>query len=136
MLNLFLENGLLNKAGEKYTSGVRGAIQEIMESDEIRDMNEAELRALQSNLAKMVGDHFGKLIARNMQFVNQLNAMTDEQFYAHLKEKYGDTWILNSLEKEERDRIPAADLQRLADEYHSVGELIRERMVKHGVRFK
>lgn len=135
MRKLFLENGLLSPEGEKLASGVRCAITDMMESDDLKDLSEAELRALQSNLAKMVGDAFGKYIARNIQFINRLNAMTNEEFYSHLKDKYGDNWILHSLEKEERARLPHADLQRLADEHQSIGKAIRKCMIENGVKF-
>ncbi len=97
-------------------------------------MSKEELEILQYNLTQLVEEAFDKMLVRNKQFVNELNAMTDKEFYDHLEEKYGSNWILHSLEKEERERLP--DLQKLADENTYIGEAISEYMVQKGVRFK
>ncbi len=136
MSKLFTGNGFLTKEGERFTSDFRYGLEQIMSSDEVGDMSLAELHTLQANLTKMVGDAISKRVSRNMRLENQLAAMTDEEFYAHLKEKYGDNWILHSLEKEERARIPVPDMQKLADEMKYVGEEIHKLMIQNGVRFK
>jgi hypothetical protein len=136
MSKLFTGNGFLTKEGERFTSDFRYGLSQIMSSDEVADMSLGELQTLQSNLAKMVGDAISKRISHNLQLESQMNAMTDEQFYAHLQEKYGDNWILHSLEKEERARLPVPDMQKLADEMKYVGEEIRKHMIQNGVRFK
>jgi hypothetical protein len=136
MNKLFQENGSLTKEGELFIVEFRHGLLEIAESDEIRDMTDDELRTLQANLAKLVGETIFKRVSRNIQFTNDLCVMSDEQFYAHLNKKYGTCWALHSLEKEERIRFSQADLQKLADDGDFINENIRKYMISKGVRFK
>ena len=136
MNSIFTGNGFLSKEGEQFVSDFRYGISQIMESDEVRDMSEQELRVLLSNMQRMVGDAIFERISRAMQLTNELNALTDEQFYAQLQEKYGDNWLLQGLEKEELARLPHGDLQRLANEHKDICVSIRQHMLKHGVKFK
>lgn len=132
--NKLFSKGLLTSEGEQFVSDFRYGLTQIMESDEVREMSSEELNTLQYNLTLLVSNAINKMADHNKQFVNELNAMTDKEFYAHLEEKYGSNWILYSLEKEERERLP--DLQKLADEHKYIGEAIVEHMVSKGVRFK
>jgi hypothetical protein len=135
MKDLFKENGSLTEEGERFIIDFQYGLSQIMESDEVQEMSDDQLRTLQSNLMKMIGRVFTIKMSRNLQFLNDLFTLTDEQFYAHLKDKYGDNWIFHSLEKEERERIPLPDLQKIADESKYIGETIIKHMANNGVRF-
>jgi hypothetical protein len=133
---LFTGNGFLTKEGEQFVSDFRYGFAQIMGTDEVSEMSLGELNALQSNLMKLVGDAFAKKVSHNLQLTAKLSEMTDEQFLQHLKEKYGDNWILHGLEKEERQRFGGEMLQQLADENKFVGEAIVKHMRQSGVKFK
>lgn len=132
--NKLFKNGLLTPKGKEFVSDFRYGLTQIMESDEVREMSSEELNTLQYNLTLLVSNAINKMVDHNKQFISELNAMTDKEFYTHLEEKYGSNWILHSLEKEERERLP--DLQKLADEHKYIGEAIAEHMFSKGVRFK
>lgn len=136
MSKLFKSNGSLTEEGERLTSDFRYGLSQIMQSDEVSEMSDDELRALQTNLAKMVSDSISKRLSHNLRLTNKLNAMTDKEFYSHLQEKYGDNWILYSLEKEERARLPISDLQKMLDEMKYIGEEILKHAISNGVRLK
>jgi len=134
MDKLFAGNRLLTAEGDRLLSDFRYGLIQVMSSDEVSDMSDNELQTLQSSLNKLVGDAISNRMARNMQFANELNAMTDEQFYVHLKDKYGDNWALNSLEKEERARLPLSDLQKLSNTQKYISQAIRQHMISNGVK--
>jgi hypothetical protein len=136
MNKLFTGNGFLTQEGEKFILDFTFGLAQIMGSDEVQDMSDDELRTLQANLAKLVGDAISKKISRNMQLTNELDLMTDEQFMTFLQEKYGDSWFIHSLEKEERARLPIPDLQKVLDEQKHIGEELLKHAISNGVRLK
>lgn len=136
MDELFTGNGFLTEKGNSFISDFRYSLHQIMQSDEVSEMTESELRTLESNLHKLVGDAISKYIARIIQFTHELNAMTDKQFYTFLKNKYGKNWMLQSLVKEERDRLPRADLQKIANNNKYLSEDLKKYFIQNGVRFK
>lgn len=132
--NKLFKNGPLTLAGRQFVSDFHYSLTQIMESDEVREMSIEELNTLQYHLTLLVSNAINKMVDHNKKFIDELNAMTDKEFYDHLEEKYGSNWILYSLEKEERERLP--DLQKLSDEHKYIGEAILEHMVSKGVRIK
>ncbi|HEY5267638.1 MAG TPA: hypothetical protein VII94_00710 [Candidatus Saccharimonadales bacterium] len=58
MNKLMKENGFLNQEGEKATSKLKSALEELLNSDAVREMSAGELMAFQSNVANMVGKSF------------------------------------------------------------------------------
>src|ERR1017187_9288398 len=103
----FKENGILSNEGEKAMIEVRDELDNFLDHDEVEDMSVSELQTLGACLANFVADRIHKKIIRRHQMHNRLEAMTDEEFYAYLKEKYGDhIWQFCTLTPEELARCP------------------------------
>ena len=56
MSNMFKENGFFSEEGDKVLHSFHYGLNEIMSTVEVRNMSVQELRVLQANLAKLVGD--------------------------------------------------------------------------------
>lgn len=108
----FKEGGFLSEEGNRIVMDFRAALENIMSSDEVREMSFAEVQTLGSNLHKMVGDEVTNRISARLQFAKKLEEMSDEQFEAFLKAKHGSVWQLVTLLPEEIQRIrPLTDKQ-------------------------
>ena len=69
------------------------------------------LQTLHSNMSRMVGDAVANVVQAREEIEadkrnNPLWKLTDEEFHASLKEKYGEKWMLVGLTKEELNRCP------------------------------
>jgi len=68
MTKMFKENGWLSEEGKKVLQPLHDGLMEVMSSPEVRNMSVQELRTLQANLAKLVGDTMsGAIYVRNKQ---------------------------------------------------------------------
>lgn len=106
MSKYFIENGSLSEAGLHLVSGIKNKLEEIITSDEIRYMSEAELRMIETHLHKLLGDTISNKLAARQQLQAKYQAMSDDEFYSYLKEKYGAMWRWLSLTPEELERVP------------------------------
>lgn len=106
MSKLFKENGFLSEEGQKAFAPVVSALETLMTSPEVRKMSENEMRLLGSNLASLAGNTVSNAIQARNNIINSLSKMSNEQFYAFLKAKYGDQWMMVSLTPEEFNRLP------------------------------
>ena len=111
MSKWFKENGFLSDDGKEALKDFQRALDEILISDEVEEMSQGELQTLQSNMAKMVGDTVSSVFRSRAEVEadkrnNPLWKLTNEEFYASLKAKYGDGWQLVGLTKEELNRCP------------------------------
>lgn len=144
MSKYFKDNGFLSEDGKKLVQPVHDSLMEVLTSKEVRhEMSEAEIMTLGSNLAKAVGDHISELLFAKRQPSNQYTDMSDEQFEAHLKAKYGDKWMLVALTKEEFARLPKPSDEEIKEAWQK-GIQDREAYLKNapslhidpGLRFK
>jgi len=54
---------------------------------------------------KMIGDAILNGIVKKRERANSYSALTDDQFYAHLVNRYGQVWMFMTLEPEELTRV-------------------------------
>jgi len=102
----FKENGFLTPEGEMLLVTFKGAIESLFDSFEVQDMMESEIRVLGSVMTNMVGNTVSKHVSAQKQDSGRFAEMTDEQFDAYLKEKYGSLWMCAALSEEELARCP------------------------------
>jgi hypothetical protein len=144
MKKMYKENGYLSEHGEVVTHPVKMALYKLLNQDEqVKQMDESELRVLGSALQKIVGDQISDRIQFKKEVARKLAEMKDEQFYDYLKEKYGDNWMLVSLTGEELARCPRLSKEEIeksleegrkaAEEYYRSVPAVR---VDPGLRFK
>lgn len=136
MNKMFKENGDLTADAKRMLMDFNYGLSQVMASDGAHDMTESELLLLGTHLHKLIGDTITNRIVNKRQFQKMLDALTDEQFDTYLKDKYGETWFIHSLEEEELKRVPLPDLQKLADEMASVAQNVAMYMDSNGVRLK
>jgi len=106
MNKMYKENGLLSEHGQVVTSPVKLAVYKLLNQDEeIKQMDESQLRVLGGVLQKIVADQISERIQFKNEVAKKMSEMEDAEFERLLKKKYGDRWMLVSLEKEELDRI-------------------------------
>src|SRR5271163_1601740 len=114
MGKFFTDNGTPIAEGQKLLDTVKSATQDLMESDVIYRMDQAELLTLGGHLAKIVGEAISRKITYKLRLTHRYQSMTDDEFRAHLKDKYGECWPIVSLEMEELQRMPQEDLEQAA----------------------
>jgi hypothetical protein len=135
MNKLFKENGSLTEDGHNFIKPLRMALSEIFLSNEAQDMSSSELLILGSMLSSIVADSVSERILAKNHLFNKINAMTDEQFEAFLKVKYGKRWMLSALTNEEQDRPPKLNKEKIANLLKDGLKHITK-FPKNGVRFK
>jgi hypothetical protein len=100
-----VDGGSLSEEGKRITADFQTALNDILSKTEVREMTFSEVQTLGANLHKMVGDAISDRITGRIQFANSLEQMTDAQFEAYLKVKYGSVWSRVTLTPEELARI-------------------------------
>jgi hypothetical protein len=136
MSKYFTGNGLLTDKGKHLLLWFNQQLDDLMESDAVHFMSEAELRTLGATLTKAVGEGVSKHIADKLQQAAFLQAMTDEEFMAYMQQRYTNNWKLVSLEPEEYVRFPRAILERLVADGDYIGQTMQEYMVSIGIEVK
>lgn len=99
--NWFKGNGFLSEEGNRALIDFRYGLDSVMEKDEVRNMTVGEVRTLQANMAKFVGEAFSKHLSRRLQEASALEAMSDKEVVAYLEDKYGAIWRELTLSPEE-----------------------------------
>lgn len=116
----FKENGFLSDEGDKAFLEVKTELENLLDTDEVRDMTISELQTLGSCLAKLTADRIHDKIVHRQRMTSELETMTDDQFYAYLKDKYGEhVWQFCTLSPEELARCPVpslADFEKIMQE--------------------
>lgn len=135
MNKYFKDNAQLTDEGKQVLKPLSEALEQIFGTQTVKDMSVQEIETLASNMAKMVADFvFDKKIVKN-EIVKKFNEMTDEQFEAYLKAKYGPQYMLVGLTKEELDRVPPLskeDLKKAMEEGRQAYKAVYES--RSGVR--
>ena len=106
MKDFFNGNGVLTEEGKTLLLDFNTALDNLMASDNVMDMTENDLRLLGSYLSSVIGNRISKRISTKLQTKSQFDAMTDDEFYAYLQQKYGQLWRLLTLTHEEYHRVP------------------------------
>ena len=104
MAKLFKETGALTPEGEQLLRPIVLALEDMFETDEFSKMPEQQVRILQTQLMKLLGDKFCDTLVSKAQRAGRYFEMTDEEFETHIKTKYGDVWMWMTLEPEEMSR--------------------------------
>jgi hypothetical protein len=135
MTKMFKDNGFLSEEGKKVLQPLHDELMELFSNPEVRNMSVSELRVLGANLAKAVGDlTSGAILARN-QMAAKLAAMSDEQFEAYLKARYGEGWMFQSLTPEELERAPRLQTEEIMNTLKESAKHITK-FPRNGIRFK
>lgn len=108
---------LVSETGFLTSKGKELADQKVFQgAKELLDMmqTEIELRIMAGILSKHIGDLVANKIAeKSAAQKNPLFNMSDEEFELFLKAKYGENYPLMSLTKEELERCPALDDEKV-----------------------
>lgn len=107
---------LVSETGFLTSKGKELANQKVFQgAKELLDIMETEneLRIMAGILSKHIGDLVANKIAERAAQQNTFFNMSDEAFENYLKAKYGDHYPLMSLTKEELDRCPALDDEKV-----------------------
>lgn len=112
---LLKQTGEFSEEGKLAMLEFRTALENLMSSDEVREMSQSELRVLGSLLAKETGDAISFRISDKLQRTAAFEKMSDEEFETYLKEKYGSIWQLISLTPEEQARVPVLSHEKIRE---------------------
>lgn len=139
----YKENGFLSEEGKQLLAPVAEALSKVFSSLDVREMSESQLRILGSSLQHLVGEATSNVIQNKNEITRRFESMTDEQFEAFLKVKYGDKWMLVSLTPEEFARIRPISREEIekaleegrkaAEEYYRNVPAVR---IDPGLRFR
>ena len=139
----YKENGFLSEEGKKLLAPVAEALSKVFTSVEVREMSESQLRILGSSLSHLVGETTSNFIQSKAEVTRRFESMSEEQFEAYLKAKYGDKWMFVSLTPEEFARVRPISKEEMdkaleegrtaAEEYYKNVPAVR---VDSGLRFK
>lgn len=135
MNKMFKENGFLSEEGKKVLQPLHDELTELFSNPEVRNMSVSELRVLGANLAKAVGDLTSEAILARNQMSAKLAAMSDEQFEAYLKARYGEGWMFQSLTPEELERAPRLQTEEIMNTLKESAKHITK-FPRNGIRFK
>lgn len=113
MNKFFKDNAYLSEEGKQMLKPLVEALEKIFGTQDVKDMDVLEMNTLGSNMAKIVGDFVFETIRAKNDLTRKFNEMSDEQFEAYLKVKYGDMHALVSLTKEELARVPRLTKEQL-----------------------
>ncbi len=106
MNKLYKENGLLSEHGVIVTHDVKMAMYKLLnQHEEIKCLDEHELRVLGGALQKIVADAISDRIQFKREMAKKLAAYNDQQLAALLKAKYGERWMFMTLTPEELQRV-------------------------------
>lgn len=68
MNKMFTDNGFLSEEGKKVLQPLHDGLMEVIRAPEVQAMSVQELRTLQANLAKLIGEAmFGEISIRSKQ---------------------------------------------------------------------
>jgi len=71
MNKMFKENGFLTEEGKRVLQPLHDGLMEVIRAPEVQSMSVQELRVLQANLAKLIGDTmFGAIYAKNHEKID------------------------------------------------------------------
>ena len=107
---------LINESGFLTPRGKELIEQEVLpNAEKFLDMmeTEVELRIMSGILAKHIGDMVATKVVELANKQKPFFNMSDEDFETYLKSKYGEEYILVSLTKEELERCPQLDEEKL-----------------------
>jgi hypothetical protein len=136
MGKVFEDDSSLTEDGKRVFLDFNASLAEVMRSDEAHDMSESELLILGTHMHKLIGEAIAKRITQKRVLAVQIDKMNDYEFEAHLRDRYGDTWSIHSLEPEEMDRIPMFRLLALSQDMCSVGQELRKYMKHMGLKVR
>lgn len=109
MSKLFKEDGNLTEYGDKL---LREEFDMEVKLWLKQANSETEVQILGSLLAKRVGDLVNEQLSTKKAYQGKLDKMTDDQFEAFLKIKYGPRWPLITLTTEELERSKRCSFYR------------------------
>lgn len=115
-LNWFKENGFFSEEGEHAVLHFKDGLSDVLFKDEIKELTVSQLQTLKSNLLKKVSDAISEEIAKKKVRTDKFAAMTDEEFFSYLGDRYGEEFwpIVNGgLSREEEDRLPRSKIREL-----------------------
>ena len=127
--------GVITPEGKRLMIDLLYGLDQVMTSDEVSAMSEGELRVLGTYLAKVMAEAISAKISKKLQLQSSFDAMSDEEFEAYLKEKYGSVWNLVTLTKEEYQRVPVLSQEKIEELLRKGAESVKH-MPCNGVRFK
>lgn len=113
MNNYFNKNGTLTPEGKRLILHYTGAIDILFNTEECADLSMDELKVLQTNMLAYLNDKFARRLAHKQAIIDKLNQMSDQEFEAYLKEKYGSVWPLLTLSHEEYARVPVLSQEKI-----------------------
>lgn len=109
MSKYFTGNGFLSEEGKRLVEDFNFGLAATFIQDAVKEMSEAELRTLGAALSNIIGNQVSNLIAAKNNLAKKLDDMSDEQFVAFMKAKYGKNWMLISITDEEFNRVKRMD---------------------------
>ena len=115
MNKFFDEKGNLTEWARRVMLDLTYGLEQLMASDDVCNMTESELRNLGSHLAAMMGNAVSNKISRKLQKQTVFDAMSDDEFYAYLKEKYGNLWQVLTLTEEELRRVKPISHEKIEE---------------------
>lgn len=102
----FDEHGYPTKIGKHAIIPFTVTMEKIFSSEYVKDMTVDETKNLIKNLYSIMEKMLSKRIEGKEKLIAQFAGMSDEQFMAYLKVKYGKDYMLTSLPIEEYNRLP------------------------------
>ena len=106
MNKLYNEDGFLSEEGVHATHPLKMVLYKILnQNEDIKRLEEHELRVLGGTLQKMVADAISERIQFKKEVNRRLEEMNDNQLAALLQAKYGKRWMLQTLTPEELSRV-------------------------------
>jgi predicted house-cleaning noncanonical NTP pyrophosphatase (MazG superfamily) len=113
MYKIFKEDGTLSLYGKKVFEQLHYTLSEKIASPEVRALTHNQLLILKSHLSQLVGDLISEIALDKKQSASYLSSLTDEEFEAYMKNKYGEHWEFEACTPEELDRVKPISKEEL-----------------------
>jgi hypothetical protein len=119
----------MNSENEEILLPVTQSIEKLSSSLAVKEMTIAQLRDLGNSLHDMIENIIFEKVKARTEIALKFQNMTNEQFEAYLKAKYGDKWMFTSLTPDEFARVPnlsQEDLEKALEEGYKERQLVTQ----------
>lgn len=99
----------MNTEDEDILLPVAQSVEKLFSTAPVKEMTVSQLRAFGLYTIRVIADMFAEKVQARENLISRFENMTDDQFEAYLKAKYGEDWMFKSLAPDEFGRVMSSE---------------------------